>query len=51
MNFVMQAALGGGGMCSLDSDPLAKTFGQMLLLMTVHVPSSWALPEAPKARL
>lgn len=41
MNFVMQAALGGGGMCSLHSDPLAKTFGQILLLMKVEVPASW----------
>jgi len=46
MNFVMEAALGGGGMCSLHSDPLAKTFGQILLLMKVEVPASWNLQPA-----
>ncbi|CAK9021406.1 unnamed protein product [Durusdinium trenchii] len=55
MNFVMEAALGGGGMCSLHSDPLAKTFGQILLLMKVDVPAAWKLheqgPVGPLARL
>merc|ERR1712014_10132 len=51
MNFVMQSALGGGGMASLHSDPLAKTFGQILLLMKVDVPEAWNLHEKPLAKL
>mmetsp|Transcript_41752 Transcript_41752/g.129982 ORF Transcript_41752/g.129982 Transcript_41752/m.129982 type:complete len:601 (+) Transcript_41752:46-1848(+) len=47
MNFLLHEALGGGGMSTLHSDPLAKTFGQVLLLMEVDVPVSWGL----KARM
>lgn len=43
MNFLLHEALGGGGMSTLHSDPLAKTFGQVLLLMEVDVPVSWGL--------
>merc|ERR1719401_1589829 len=43
MNFLCHDALGGGGMATLHSDPLAKTFGQVLLLMQVDVPKSWGL--------
>ena len=38
MNFLMHQALGGGGTSSLRSDPLAKSFAQMLLDMPVRVP-------------
>ena len=38
MNFLMHQALGGGGTSSLRSDPLAKSFAQMLLDMPVKVP-------------
>jgi len=43
LNFLMHEALGGGGMATLHSDPLAKTFGQVLLLMQVEVPKAWGL--------
>lgn len=49
LNFLCHEALGGGGMSSLHSDPLAKTFGQVLLLMPVEVPIAWGL--GPKAKL
>lgn len=51
MNFVMEAALGGGGMATLHSDALAKTFGQVLLLKEVDVPVSWNLKPAPLSKL
>ncbi|MBM3555391.1 MAG: DUF1446 domain-containing protein, partial [Alphaproteobacteria bacterium] len=37
-NFVLEGALGGGGMASLRVDPLGKTHAQVLLDMTVTVP-------------
>ncbi len=40
LNFVLQQALGGGGVCSLRSDPLGKSFAQMLLDMPLRVPAS-----------
>src|SRR5690606_894020 len=40
LNFLMQNALGGGGMASLRIDPLGKAYGQMALEMTVNVPRS-----------
>lgn len=51
MNFLLHEALGGGGMASLRSDPLAKTFGQALLLMEVEVPTSWNIEDTPTAKL
>jgi len=52
MNFICQDALGGGGMATLHSDPLAKTFGQVLLLMQVDVPKSWGLgQQGPSSKL
>ena len=39
MNFLLHQALGGGGTASLRSDPLAKSFAQMLLDMPVRVPA------------
>jgi len=38
MNFLMHAALGGGGTASLRSDPLGKAYAQILLDMPVRVP-------------
>ena len=38
LNFVLRRALGGGGMASLQSDPLGKCYAQMLLDMMVEVP-------------
>jgi len=51
MNFLCHEALGGGGMATLHSDPLAKTFGQVLLLMHVDVPKAWGLGPASRAKL
>jgi hypothetical protein len=47
LNFVLHQALGGGGVCSLRSDPLGKSFAQMLLDMPLRVPTSvLAFPAA-----
>ena len=40
-NFVMQNALGGGGMASARIDPQGKAYGQRALEMLVKVPRSW----------
>jgi len=42
LNFLIDDALGGGGMASLRIDPQGKAYGQMALEMTVPVPRSWA---------
>jgi hypothetical protein len=42
LNFLVQNALGGGGMASLRIDPQGKAYGQMALEMTIDVPRSWA---------
>ena len=39
-NFLLQRALGGGGMASLRLDPQGKAYGQMALEMMVQVPGS-----------
>jgi len=44
LNFVLHQALGGGGVCSLRSDPLGKSFAQMLLDMPLRVPASVLTP-------
>jgi hypothetical protein len=41
LNFVIDNALGGGGMASPRIDPQGKAYGQMALEMTVAVPKSW----------
>lgn len=47
-NFVLQEALGGGGMASMRIDPQGKAYGQRALEMLVPVPASWApIPELP----
>jgi len=38
LNFVMEQALGGGGLASLRSDPLGKGMAQIVLSMPVRVP-------------
>jgi len=40
-NFVMQRALGGGGIASLRYDPQGKAYAQMLMDLPVAVPSAW----------
>ncbi len=40
LNFLMHAALGGGGTASLRSDPLGKSYAQMLLDMPLPIPRS-----------
>jgi hypothetical protein len=44
VNFVCQAALGGGGMASLRNDPLGKGMAQILLAMPVQVPRALVPP-------
>ena len=41
LNFVLHQALGGGGVASLRSDPLGKSFAQMLLDHPVRIPRRW----------
>jgi len=40
-NFVLENALGGGGIASLRYDPQGKTFAQILLDELVVVPAAW----------
>ncbi|MEX2481832.1 MAG: acyclic terpene utilization AtuA family protein [Gammaproteobacteria bacterium] len=40
-NFVLERALGGGGVASLRHDPQGKAYAQMLLDMPLTVPSEW----------
>jgi hypothetical protein len=40
-NFVIQNALGGGGMASARIDPQGKSYGQRALEMKVRVPRRW----------
>ena len=42
LNFLVDEALGGGGMASLRIDPQGKAYGQMVLEMSVATPVSWA---------
>jgi len=42
MNFLLTDSLGGGGTSSMHSDPLAKTYGQVLLQMEIEAPVEWA---------
>ena len=43
-NFVIENALGGGGMASPRIDPQGKAYGQRALELMVAVPASWGLP-------
>jgi hypothetical protein len=47
-NFLLYHALGGGGACSLRSDPQGKAFGQMLLDIAVAVSDDIAAELARK---
>jgi hypothetical protein len=47
-NFVLDNALGGGGMASLRLDAQGKAYGQRALEMRVSVPSSWLKDLAPQ---
>jgi hypothetical protein len=38
LNFVLERALGGGGMASLRNDPLGKGMAQLVLAMPVRIP-------------
>jgi len=40
LNFVLEQALGGGGMASLRSDPLGKGMAQLVLSMPVRIPKT-----------
>jgi hypothetical protein len=40
-NFVLERALGGGGVASLRHDPQGKAYAQMLLDLTIAVPAAW----------
>jgi hypothetical protein len=42
LNFLIEDALGGGGMASLRIDPQGKAYGQMVLEMAIAVPRKWA---------
>jgi hypothetical protein len=41
LNFLIEDALGGGGMASLRIDPQGKAYGQMALEMIVPAPVGW----------
>jgi len=45
-NFVLEAALGGGGTASLRYDPQGKAYAQMLLDMPLRVPASLLAGDA-----
>lgn len=47
-NFVLESALGGGGVASLRHDPQGKAYAQMLLDFPLRVPPDW-LAEARDA--
>ncbi|CAG9167671.1 hypothetical protein LMG23992_00874 [Cupriavidus laharis] len=49
LNFLMHGALGGGGVASLRSDPLGKSYAQMLLDFPISVPQSWAQDPAAQS--
>lgn len=49
MNFVMQKALGGGGVASLRYDPQGKAMAQVLMDFPVPVPANWLQPAGPLA--
>jgi hypothetical protein len=44
LNFLIEDALGGGGMASLRIDPQGKAYGQMVLEMMVPAPVEWKIP-------
>lgn len=48
-NFLMDRALGGGGVASLRNDPQGKALAQILLDMPVAVPAAWVTADGPLA--
>jgi hypothetical protein len=48
LNFVLDNALGGGGMASLRLDAQGKAYGQRALEMRLPVPRAWLLAPAPQ---
>lgn len=48
-NFVLHAALGGGGIASLRHDPQGKALAQALMDFPIPVPASWLEPGGPLA--
>jgi hypothetical protein len=44
LNFLMERALGGGGIASLRIDPQGKAYAQMLLDFPIPVPATLELP-------
>jgi hypothetical protein len=48
-NFVLERALGGGGIASLRYDPQGKSYAQLLLDFPVPVPQTWLEQGAPLA--
>lgn len=49
-NFVLERALGGGGVASLRHDPQGKAHAQMLLDLPIAVPAEWAAKDGILAR-
>ena len=47
LNFLLENALGGGGIASLRYDPQGKTYAQMLLDLPVRVPAAWIAESGP----
>jgi hypothetical protein len=50
LNFVIEDALGGGGMASPRIDPQGKAYGQMTLEMIIPVPEAWLTPRMQEQR-
>lgn len=46
-NFLMDQALGGGGVASLRHDPQGKALAQILMDLPVEVPAGWVAPGGP----
>ena len=49
-NFVLDEALGGGGVASLRHDPQGKALAQILLDMPVEIDATWIEPDGPLAQ-
>ena len=46
-NFLMEEALGGGGVASLRHDPQGKALAQILMDIPLEVPAGWIAPGGP----
>lgn len=47
-NFLLQDALGGGGMASLRHDPQGKLLAQILMDFPIQVPTTWPAPQSTR---